>query len=243
LSVASANAGIAEIARQRRVPFRDIERKHPTFPANSYLYFIDPVSPLPELTGMFLMRYGRAINVGGDRAPTNARLRDFDHVFVYHFDETGKPIEVRANARAALEQSPPLPVSFEQPIVLDDVEIVQPRVKRGDSLIVLLHWHASNPIDRDYTVFVHLVDAKGKIIAGYDEQPRKGTAPTSQWRQYVPVVDPIVMPIPADAPLGDAYRLQIGLYDLPTMQRLAIVDAQGQSLGDALTVLPLSVIE
>ncbi|MCX7840502.1 MAG: hypothetical protein N2559_13775, partial [Anaerolineae bacterium] len=44
LSVASANAGIAEIARQRRVPFRDIERQHPTFPSGTHLYFIDPVT-------------------------------------------------------------------------------------------------------------------------------------------------------------------------------------------------------
>ncbi|MCI0476490.1 MAG: glycosyltransferase family 39 protein, partial [Anaerolineales bacterium] len=105
LSVASANAGIAEIARQRRVPFRDIERKHPTFPAGTQLYFIDPVSPLPELTGMFLMRYGRAVNVGGDRAPTRARLRDFRNVWVYHFDPAGAPIEAQADVTTALAQS------------------------------------------------------------------------------------------------------------------------------------------
>jgi len=243
LSVASANAGIAEIARQRRVPFRDIERQHPTFPPSTHLYFIDPVSPLPELTGMFLMRYGRAVNVSGDRNPPTTRLRDFKNVYVYHFDETGKPIEVQADTTAALEISPPLPIVFEQPLVLDDVEIVRSRVKRGDVLIVLLYWHASGKIDRNYTVFVHLEDARGNLLAGHDTQPRNGNLPTSHWTPYVPLVDAIVMPIPADVPPGTDYCLRIGVYYLPTMQRLDIVDAQGRPLGDSLTLQPLSVIE
>ncbi|MCI0477150.1 MAG: hypothetical protein L0Y55_12955, partial [Anaerolineales bacterium] len=170
-------------------------------------------------------------------------LREDQNVWVYYFDPTGKPIEIRADLTSALAQSSAFPIIFDQPIVLDDVEIVQPRIKRGDVLIALLHWHASGEMDRNYTVFVHLVDAQGNLIAGYDDQPRKGTAPTSRWTRYAPVVDPIIMPIPTDAPLGDAYRLQIGLYYLPTMQRLTIVDAQGQPLGDALTLQPLSVIE
>ena len=243
LSVASANAGIAEIVRQRRVPFRDIERKHPTFPEGTHLYFIDPISPLPELTGMFLMRYGRAVSVSGDRNPTTTRLRDFKNVFVYHFDETGKPLEIQADVKTTLEQSLPFPVLFDQPILLDNVEIVQPRVKRGDVLIALLHWHASDTIDQDYTVFVHLVDSKGNIVAGYDDQPRKGTAPTSRWPRYAPVVDPIVMPIPSNAPPGNNYHLEVGMYYLPTLQRLAIVDTQGQPLTDAFVLQPLSVVE
>ena len=243
LSVASANAGIAEIARQRRVPFRDIERQHPTFPAGTHLYFIDPVSPLPELTGMFLMRYGRAVDVSGDRATTVTRLRDYKNVLVYHFDETGKPVEIQADVTTPLEKSLPFPILFEQPLVLDDVEVVQSRIKRGNALIALLYWHASDEIDQDYTVFVHLVDSKGNLIAGYDDQPGRGTAPTSRWTRYVPVVDPIVMPIPADAPLGNTYRLEIGLYYLPTMQRLAIVDVHGQPMVDSFSLAPLSVIE
>ncbi|MCX7840270.1 MAG: hypothetical protein N2559_12585, partial [Anaerolineae bacterium] len=108
---------------------------------------------------------------------------------------------------------------------------------------VLLYWHASNEIDRNYTVFVHLEDSHGNLITGHDTQPRNGNAPTSQWRRYVPLVDPIVMPIPTDVPVGTDYRLRIGVYYLPTMQRLAIVDAQGRPLGDSLTLSPLSIVE
>lgn len=242
LSIASANAGIVEIARQRRVPFRDIERQHPTFPAGTYLYFIDPVTPLSELTGMFLARYGRTVNVGGDRDATSARLRDASNVLVYYFDDTGKPVEVQADVKTALETSPLLPIVFDQPIVLDDAEIVQSHIRRGDVLIALLYWHSTGNIDRDYTVFVHLVDAHGNLVAGYDDQPRKGTAPTSRWTRNVPLVDPIVMPIPSDIPSGD-YHLEVGLYYFPTMQRLAIVNASGQPISDTVVIEPLTIVD
>ncbi|MDE3091718.1 MAG: hypothetical protein KGJ80_20285, partial [Chloroflexota bacterium] len=242
-SVASANAGIAEIARQRRVPFRDIVRQHPSFPKGTQLYFIDPITPLPELTGMFLMQYGRGVSVSGDRAVPVTRLRDFSNVLVYRFDPTGKPLETSADLQSTVQTSQTYPVVFGSSIVLDDAEIVRPSIQRGDPLIVLLHWHAANLIDKDYTVFLHLVDPNGKLIAGYDRQPRQETAPTSQWRRYVPIVDPILLTIPEDAPPGNDYRLEIGLYYFPTMQRLAIVDAAGQSRGDTLMIRPIGVIE
>jgi hypothetical protein len=237
-SVANANAGIAEIARQRRVPFRDIARQHPSFPQGTLLYFIDPITPLPELTGMFLMQYGRGVSVGGNLSVPSIRLRDYPSASVYYFDSTGKPIEVSADLGKSLQPSSTFPVVFQSSIVLDNVEIVRPSVKRGDVLIVLSSWHASGEIDKDYTVFVHLVDKAGNLIAGYDSQPRKETAPTSQWRKYVPLVDPILLSIPEDAPLGNDDRLEIGLYDASTMQRLSIADA-----GDAFVIQPLSVVQ
>ena len=235
-SVANANAGIAEIARQRRVPFRDITRQHPSFPQGTLLYFIDPITPLPELTGMFLMQYGRGVSVGGNPSVPSVRLHDYSNVLVYYFDSTGKPIEVNADLGKALQISSPFPIVFQSSIVLDSVEIVRPSVKRGETFIVLPLWHASDKIDKDYTVFAHLVDQTGNLIAGYDSQPRKETMPTSQWRKYVPLVDPILLPIPEDAPLGNDYRLEIGLYDASTMQRLAIADA-----GDVVVIQSLSI--
>jgi hypothetical protein len=243
MSIANANAGIAEIGRQRRVPFRDIERQHPTFPTGTHLYFIDPISPLEELTGLFALRYGRSVSVSGDRAPEITPLRAYESAYVYYFDETGKPIEVPVDMKYKAQASQAFPIVFSQPIILDDVEIVQSSVKRGNALVALLHWHASAELDHDYTVFVHLIDTQGKILAAYNEQPRKGAAPTTSWRRYVPVVDPIVMPIPPDVPPGDSYRLEVGLFYLPTMERLSIVDALNHPLGDALILQPLAVQE
>jgi hypothetical protein len=244
-SIANANAGIFEIARQRRVPFRDISRAHPTFPDDTCLYFIDPISPVSELSGMFTLRYGRGVTVvsselGGDLA---ANLRRHKNAFVYYFDETGKPIEVPVEPTIDARPSYEPPLDFTAPIRLEGYELPRARIKRGDALVVLLYWRATQKIEKDYMVFVHLVDRDGQMIAGNDSSPHKGDMPTSQWLAGQWVVDPIVMPIPVDARVSNDYRLEIGLYELPSLERLAIVDARGQPVADTLMIAPLSVVE
>ncbi len=242
-SIANANAGLLEIARQRRVPFRDISRRHPSFPEDTHLYFIDPISPLPELSGMFLMRYGRSVTVGGDQSAQVSLPREHKNAYVYYFDDTGKPYEVSVEPVSLSRPALPLPVNYAELISLDHVEVVQSKVKRGDVLIVLLYWHATAEISKDYTVFVHVVDKNNKIVAGFDSQPRKGKSPTHQWQVYVPVSDPILLSIPPETPTGNDYLLEIGLYYLPTNERLAIVNLNGVPITDKLVVQPLSIVE
>lgn len=242
-SVASANAGLLEIARQRRVPFRDISRQHPSFPDDTHLYFIDSVSPLSELSGMFLMRYGRGVTVGGNDSPKVTRPRDHKNAYIYYFDAVGKPHEVAVEQNSPIQPALRFPVNYAGLISLDYVEIAQSKVKRGDVLIAILYWHATAEIVRDYVVFVHFIDKDGKILAGYDSQPRSGKLPTLQWQLYVPVADPIVLPIPSDVPLGNEYLLEFGLYFLPTNERLAILDATGARVTDSFAIQPLSIVE
>jgi|GEM_PF-315272 len=236
-AVTNANAEIAEIARQRRVPFRDISSAHPRFPDDTYLYFIDPVSPLPELKGLFALRYGRGVTVGGNDASDSDAWRDHKNTWVYYFDDTGKPIEVAVEPNARVQTNASLPANFGEAIALERVDIAQSKIKRGGVLIAQLLWRATAAIDRDYTVFVHLVDRNGKMIASYDSPPRKGKLPTHEWILNARVVDAVVLPLPADAPSGDGYALQVGLYRADTSKRLMIQN----SSADAVTILGLSV--
>jgi len=90
----------------------------------------------------------------------------------------------------------------------------------GDSaLAVTLHWRCLRPLDADYTVFVHLLDAKGQVVAQHDGQPQGGAYPSSICDAGEVVVDEHVLPLPAGLPPG-AYRLRTGLYLLETGQRL-----------------------
>ncbi|MBI3538490.1 MAG: hypothetical protein HY070_13150 [Chloroflexi bacterium] len=238
-AVADANAGIAEIARQRRVPFRDITRAHPTFPDDTRLYFIDPVAPITELTGLFTLRYGRGVTIESD-AREVADLRAHRAAYVYYFDSTGKPIEIAVEQNIAARVSPALPAELNAPIRLDGLEIAQTTLARDEMLVVLLYWRARGRIEKDYTVFVHLVDAQGKQIAGRDSPPRNGDAPTREWKLNALVVDPILISIPRAAAPG-AYRVEIGMYYLPTLERLQFFDAQGQLIADHLTLEPIVV--
>ena len=70
------------------------------------------------------------------------------------------------------------------------------------------------PIERDYTVFVHLTDENGQPVAQTDGQPGGGTRPTSGWQPGEAVRDSYAVPLAADMPPG-VYTLQVGMYLWP----------------------------
>ena len=98
-------------------------------------------------------------------------------------------------------------------------------VPAGEPVRFTLVWQALTAPDRDYTVFVHLLDGQGRLIAGSDTQPGAGTYPTSIWSPAELVSDPHMLPTATGngPPLpGGRYRLAVGLYYQPTGERLPL---------------------
>ncbi|MBI5650734.1 MAG: glycosyltransferase family 39 protein [Chloroflexi bacterium] len=94
----------------------------------------------------------------------------------------------------------------------DQLALVGHSVARdGESLRVKLFWQARGAIDQEYTVFMHLVDATGKIIAQKDDQPQSGAYPTSLWDAGEIVADEYALIIPRDLSPG-AYKIFVGVY-------------------------------
>jgi 4-amino-4-deoxy-L-arabinose transferase-like glycosyltransferase len=111
------------------------------------------------------------------------------------------------------------------------------------SIAITLHWQALAPMDRDYTVFVHLVASNAgetPIIAQHDAPPGDPFFPTSTWLPGDAVLDPHELTPPAGTPAGD-YTLLVGLYYLPSGERLQAVDAGGNPLGDALPLTTIAI--
>ncbi len=241
--VAESAAGLAEFTRQLRVPFRDIARQHPNFPADTLLYFVYPTTPVAELEGLFYTRYfGASITVDGTDTGHPADLRRHATSYVYYFDPTGRPIEIPVDKNDTTRAAPPLPATFENSITLEGCEVPSGAIKRGAALVAILNWRTESALEKDYAVFAHLVDASGKTIAAYDGAPKRGTLPTSTWRAGLLIVDAVVLPVDADAPLGDNYRLEIGVYDSATMQRVSLVDQDGKPLDDKIVIEPFSIV-
>lgn len=66
-------------------------------------------------------------------------------------------------------------------------------------------------------------------MAQRDGQPLDGAYPTSQWRPGETIIDPIILPLPADLPAG-TYTLFMGMYRLDTLERLPInPDTSGEN--------------
>jgi hypothetical protein len=95
-------------------------------------------------------------------------------------------------------------------------------------------------LDKRYKIFVHLLDDQEKIWGQRDSEPAGGAIPTVDWKPGQEVEDKIGMPIQTDAAPG-SYQVEIGMYEFPSMERPAIVDAEGRQVGNRVLVGPVSV--
>ncbi len=109
-------------------------------------------------------------------------------------------------------------------------------VRPGSSLWVTLYWQADASLDRNYSVFVHLVDDRGVILAQHDSWPGGGNDPTGSWLPGEPRRDIHRLDVPAALLAQGPYRLIVGMYDWETGGRLQIQATSGAVL-DAV-VLP-----
>ena len=95
--------------------------------------------------------------------------------------------------------------------------------KDSQGLGLVLYWQSLALFDRDYTVFVHALDASGKTIAQADQQPQGGNYPTSLWEPGEQIRDDYVLALPP----GD-YRIEIGLYRADTGERVPVSGEDGK---------------
>ncbi len=89
------------------------------------------------------------------------------------------------------------------------------RVQANNVITLTLIWQPLAAIDRDYTVFTHVLDRSSRQIAGQDNQPVKGTYPTSHWMPGEYVIDEYVIPV-----TETDTALEVGWYDPETGARL-----------------------
>ncbi|MFZ2360753.1 MAG: hypothetical protein WA040_15540, partial [Anaerolineae bacterium] len=95
-------------------------------------------------------------------------------------------------------------------------------------LDVVFYWRVLRQPEQDYTVFVHLRDSRGAIVATRDAPPLLGARPMSQWQPGELVADyhPLGFdPLPL-APTDVSF--EIGLYD-GNGERLPVFDAAGEA--------------
>lgn len=112
---------------------------------------------------------------------------------------------------------PSAPASFGGSLALLDITSGSPR---PGALEVTLDWLVRQPLGRDYTVFVHLLNAGGKVVSQSDGQPDGGRFPTSLLPAGIRVRDTHTLALPElqDSP----YALEIGVYDVTTGRRLPV---------------------
>jgi hypothetical protein len=105
------------------------------------------------------------------------------------------------------------------------------------TLNVTLFWRALQPMRRNYTIFVHLLDGVGQRWGQADAEPGGGSYRTSAWVPGELIIDRVTPAIDRCAPDG-TYLLSVGVYELSSGERLTISEGsipeleENQEIGD-----------
>ncbi len=189
-----------------------------------YRLFIPDWAPTP---GLYWVRLG-LVDERGERVALADRSGDW----------------VALGPWRMLPATPPDPPSYPSDFRLGPAihllgyDLEQHQDAEGITLELALHWQAGQVPEVDHTVYVHLVDAEGHLLAQDDGPPRNGQYPTSWWLPAQVVVDRHTIHL--SAPPTEAAWLRVGMYDPETMIRVPVYDGTGQQLpGDA---IPLAEI-
>jgi len=95
------------------------------------------------------------------------------------------------------------------------------QARPGGELLLALRWESLRPVDYNYHVFVHLLNANDEKLAQRDGQPVQWMRPTSTWQPGEEIIDRYGLWLPPDLPVG-SYTIAVGLYDPVSGQRLPV---------------------
>ena len=130
-------------------------------------------------------------------------------------------VSIPAPSDAELASAHPIHARFANGISLLSYSSATRRVSTGSVLDLSLYWSSAAPVPDDYTVFIHLLDPSGRLVAQVDAPPQNGTLPTSAWAPGQIVKDPYHLKIPASIAPGD-YSIEVGLYTPADLKRLPV---------------------
>jgi hypothetical protein len=133
---------------------------------------------------------------------------------------------------------------FGEAIELRGHTISSSKAQSGDMLTLMLFWQSSKAVPADYHVSVRLLSEEGYLYGQHDGVPGMGKQPTNQWIVGQEVFDIHSIEVGQGAPPG-RYRLSIGMYSWPSLERLPASRPDGDRwsddqvlLEDVLVVLP-----
>lgn len=92
----------------------------------------------------------------------------------------------------------------------------------GGTADVTVAWQALAPGPADYSVFIHLVDEEGLVVAQADTMPGGGLLPTSEWTPGQTRAERYTVSLPATAYTPNRGHWAVGLYDHRTGARLPV---------------------
>lgn len=179
------------------------------------------------------------IEVGLYHLDTMKRLPAVDA----HGNSVGKPVLGRVKIAVPTQASNPvhaLDVNLDNRVRLIGYDLAAESTRPGEVVPLTLYWHVVGELERDYTVFVHLLDGDEDIVGQGDGPPMENAYPTSFWDVGEELADGHSLAVSPDARPGPC-RVFVGLYDPETGRRLPILGPEGEPTGDAILLASILV--
>lgn len=105
----------------------------------------------------------------------------------------------------------------------------------GETMTITLLWHALGRQNRDWSVFIHLVDVQEHILAEANGEPRQANFRMSLWSKGDWVEDQHRLVLPTTLAPG-SYMLRLGLWDPLTQGRAGVFNSRNKLIGDFLEI-------
>ena len=134
-------------------------------------------------------------------------------------------VEIEVEAAEHLFVTPPmqheLEVTFGGFAELIGYDLDRTEVTAKDKVRLTLYWRAINEeaLTTSYTVFTHILNEEGRLIAQHDGIPADGVRPTTGWVEGEIIVDRHEMEF-SDLTYVGRGIIEVGLYDAATMERV-----------------------
>jgi hypothetical protein len=134
-------------------------------------------------------------------------------------------IKIRGKGQIVQEPGNSLEVNFGQQFQLFGYDA--PTRLTDDQVEVTLYWQALEPDGQDYTIFMHLVDSQGNLVAQADSPPQNGRYPTSILEPGEQILDSHLFALPEGLASG-AYQVLMGVYHPETGTRLPAINENNE---------------
>ena len=135
----------------------------------------------------------------------------------------------------------PLEARLGERVRLLGYTLAEEAIQAGDMVRLDLFWQTDEPLAERYSIFVHLVDDEGRLVAQQDSEPMGGFQPTNRWLAKEIVHDRAGVLLPTDLAAGE-YHLLVGMYRPESGERLPATVA-GTPEPSSTDSIPLATIE
>ncbi len=130
----------------------------------------------------------------------------------------------------------PVSVNLGDKVTFLGYDLETQQVETGSEIEVTLYWQRREPLETDYSAYLHLINGVYDVWGGQDGGPLWGAMPTSLWEEEMVVADRRQLQVLPGTPPG-VYQIEMGMYDPMAMVPLEPVNEDGNLLLGSVEVV------